>query len=513
MTADRKDDGSINTQSGICAKLEISAKLLRPFPSTYYLNASINGSLHHELIKLFRVDAYICSVHRHISHEDLPMRASTFSNRSQYAMNQDLLAQLQNPPNMSRREYPKIQRVAHHLRNRKDFAEYYSPRMMSLGPIHHGATHLELGEKYKLMWASMYIGGDPQRAQLLHRKIAENIEELKNLYNKDAIDHLSNEELVQVLFLDGCALLEILKHPDILNPEPLNAKVDQLALVRQDALLLENQLPFRVLQLLSDEVPGTKQSELLKQMGNFLRCHHFSQVKPGQNQAEGDSCQQSVVIDTVPAHLLDLLRTTVVTGFRHDQKKLIAKSGTITYRNLKELRAAGIQVKRSESDCPTHITFSSGWISGELRLPEIVVDDTTASIYLNLMAYEVCPDFENNYEISSYVEFLDSLIDHPDDVKELRKANVLHNALGSDEKVADLFNNISTDVVPNAAIYASLREEIEQHYRQRQKTWFALAKAKYFSNPWSIIALIAASVALLLASFQTYFAVFPRHSS
>ena len=94
-------------------------------------------------------------------------------------------------------------------------------------------------------------------------------------------------------------------------------------------------------------------------------------------------------------------------------------------------------------------------------------------------------------------------------MKELRKARVLHNGLGSDEEVAKLFNVISTDLVPNAAIYASLRADIERHYQKEYKTWFALAFNTYFSNPWSIIAFIAASVAILLTFIQTWFAAFP----
>ncbi|XP_054804212.1 uncharacterized protein LOC129307313 [Prosopis cineraria] len=128
----------------------------------------------------------------------------------------------------------------------------------------------------------------------------------------------------------------------------------------------------------------------------------------------------------------------------------------------------------------------------------MIVDDTTAPTYLNLMAYEGCPYFDNNYEISSYVEFLDSLIDHAEDVKELRRAGILRNCLGSDEEVAELFNIISKDLVAHTSIYTSLRAEIEKHYK-KCKTWFAMACNTYFSNPWSIIAFIAASVALLLA--------------
>ncbi|KAK4272375.1 hypothetical protein QN277_020942 [Acacia crassicarpa] len=448
-------------------------------------------------------------------------------------MDPNLLAQLQSTCEILRSECPKIQRVAHHLRNRNDFSKYYSPRMLSLGPIHHGEPHLKVGEKYKIMWASMYVQRDQEgRAQSLFRNIAENIEDLKNLYDEDTIGQFNDQQLAQMLFLDGCALLQILKHPDILKSEPLKAKVDQMALVRQDALLLENQLPFRVLHLLSDQ----PEYRLIEDMKTFLRCHHFSPADqklkqkngakeddsrhlstevPPQNVAQKGDSHQHHSLDIVvpnPAHLLDQLRRVVLAEFHPPgNKPATQESGTITHRNLKELNAAGIQVKRSKSNSPIDISFSSCCLTGELKLPNLVVDDTSASTYLNLMAYEACPDFENEYEISSYIEFLDSLVDHPDDVKELRKAKVLINRLGSDEELAKLFNIIGKDVVPNDAIYAYLRDNIESHYQIKYKAWYALAMATYCSNPWSITALMAASLLLILTFVQAWFAAFPSH--
>ncbi|GMY19170.1 upf0481 protein, partial [Fagus crenata] len=66
----------------------------------------------------------------------------------------------------------------------------------------------------------------------------------------------------------------------------------------------------------------------------------------------------------------------------------------------------------------------------------------------------MCPDFENNYGVTSYISFLDSLIDEANDVIELRKARILGNLLGSDQEVAQLFNEIGRDLVPNPEIYS-----------------------------------------------------------
>lgn len=178
-------------------------------------------------------------------------------------------------------------------------------------------------------------------------------------------------------------------------------------------------------------------------------------------------------------------------------------------RNIKELKAAGIEFMSSKTRRPKDISFSLGWFHSTLKLPEIVVDDTTAATVLNLIAYEMCPDFQNDYGICSYVSFLDSLIDHPDDVKALRSERILLNSLGSDEEVAELFNTLSTDLVPDMGKYADLRNQIEKHYKNKLRTWLALGCSTYFSNPWAIIAFHAAVVGLVLTFVQTWYAIRP----
>jgi len=228
----------------------------------------------------------------------------------------------------------------------------------------------------------------------------------------------------------------------------------------------------------------------------------------------------------LPFHLLDQLRRYVLDDPQNEsqhQKGAKKKSERnqnpnnemTTYRNIGELRAAGIKLKVEKSRRLRDIHFSYRWkcLCAELTLPQITVDDTTTPSFHNLIAYEMCPDFENSFEICSFVAFMDSLIDHPEDVKELRSAKVLHNALGSDEEVAKLFNTISTDLVPNTESYSEVRWKIEKHYRKKHRAWIAQGYHTYFSNPWSIIAFHAALFAIVLTVIQTWFAINPRDPS
>ena len=66
---------------------------------------------------------------------------------------------------------------------------------------------------------------------------------------------------------------------------------------------------------------------------------------------------------------------------------------------------------------------------GKLRLLPITVDDSIRPKFMNLIAYEMCPDFNNDFEVTSYICFLDSLIDEAEDVKALRDTSILHNGL------------------------------------------------------------------------------------
>ncbi|KAK7319275.1 hypothetical protein RJT34_03994 [Clitoria ternatea] len=420
--------------------------------------------------------------------------------------------------------FPKIQKVAHHLRDRKHFTKHYSPRLVSFGPIHHGDKKLELGEHYKLIWARTYIqsysGG--QTAEALHQNITGKIEDLKklfdtHLFNNDVLlSHEgfinSEENICWMLFVDGCALLHILECAKLDEPDIMNAKVDQLVLVMQDVLLLENQLPYALLKLLWRN-STTDDTSLVEIMKNFLRCHHWA-------TNDEDNKPIGVVDFESPTHLLDLQRAIILydpppppppprSKPNRNRNHQNEDTNMVTHRNIQELKAAGIVLKTSHTRRPRDISFCHRWLCSELTLPEIVVDDTTATTVLNLIAYEMCPDFKNDYGICSYVCFLDSLIDHPDDVKALRSKGILLNSLGSDEEVAKLFNIIGTDLVPDTGKYSHVSDGIERHYRNKWKTWITLGYHNYFSNPWAIIAFNAAAVGLALTFIQTWFAIYP----
>ncbi|XP_057983341.1 UPF0481 protein At3g47200-like [Malania oleifera] len=485
----------------------------------------------------------------------------------------------------------KIRRVPQMLREqasiKKEFERFFEPRVVSIGPYHHGNPKLKVVEELKPKFARRFVSniknaarsensntqatdGEPDHGELrtsinkLSDKIRKEIEELRKGYaDENSTSKYSDEDLARMLFLDGCFILQFIENRQEKNPvQPQMMKSHYEAFVEQDLFLLENQLPFRVLQILAEaaETEGSYGGKM-KKIEDFINDNNMV-AKPKSDEKNKWWETQ------LPAHLLELLRKILLNnnqhksepdgaakkyeqntqtkpnraqevnkkntaanaaGYNHPRfngkKSFVAcidkigekilpsqtESNRFSYRNVKELTAVGIEMKCSRTSNLTDISFDSPvFLSGQLKLPPITIDDSTGPKFMNLMAYEMCPDVtDDDLGVTSYVCFLDSLIDHADDVKELRKARVIHNLLGSDEEVAKLFNDIGTDLVPNSRTYREVMEKIERHYKSKVRSWIALFIDRHFSTPWSCMAALAAVYVLFLSSAQTYFQVFP----
>ncbi|KAE8098669.1 hypothetical protein FH972_016713 [Carpinus fangiana] len=89
----------------------------------------------------------------------------------------------------------------------------------------------------------------------------------------------------------------------------------------------------------------------------------------------------------------------------------------------------------------------------------------------------------------------------------MRKAQVLHNFLGNDQEVADLFNEIGTDLVPNIEAYKDVKFKIQRYYDKYWITWIAQFFHDHFSSPWTILAFLGVLLGLALIAAQTAYAV------
>ncbi|KAG6697125.1 hypothetical protein I3842_09G182800, partial [Carya illinoinensis] len=382
-----------------------------------------------------------------------------------------------NTPNGGQKAIPKIQKVPLLLRDRKHFNKYFKPRIVALGPIHHGKKKYKPSEEYKLIMTNCFVMESGKVDEALYKVVKNNIKQLRQCFHQKVTEKYSDQALAWMLFVDGCTILQSIHCVVTSACKDWIMKYDDLMVFgTQDLFLLENQLPYQLLE------------DLMNSSAN-----------------KG--------ITEKPIHLLDLLRTLIIGKSNVEDDgaaaRLRSKLPSYRYRNLEELRSAGIHVKKGD-DPLTTITFKKShninfW-SAYLFLSPIKVDDSMGPKFMNLIAYEMCTDFYKKLEITSYILFLYSLIDNVKDVVKLRNEGIIINLLGSDEEVARLFNEIGTDLIPDPDAYGEVKDAIQKHYDSKLKSWISEARHEHCRTPWTILAISAAVIVLGLTFVQTWFA-------
>ncbi|KAJ4706272.1 hypothetical protein OWV82_019945 [Melia azedarach] len=388
-------------------------------------------------------------------------------------------------------------------------------------------------EKHKFKMAREFARKNPQMLEEAYAQVMALAKSARECYEDDkegTVAKFNEEEFTKMMFLDGCFVVQFIycfkDNPDT----SLGMKRNDAAWVKRDLFLLENQLPFKVLEELMKLKLRFKNNK--EPWGTKLGCFIENILGgPQQNNSKEPQSQGQV---TVNAHLLAYTRTKLI-GHKNQRERchllkkirnrLIEKFGKqenqpesgrgaggayrSSYRSAMELKMVGITFKPSESHQLISVKFNASIFRNELCLPSMTIDDSTESLLLNMAAYEACADCPGDVFVTSYICFLDSLIDHAADVKLLRSEGILHNFLGSDEQIAILFNEIADNLVPNQAIHAGIRQQIEKHYNSKIRNWLAEFWHTHFTSPWTILAFLGAILALVLTVIQTYVTMFP----
>ncbi|CAL5442036.1 unnamed protein product [Camellia sinensis] len=195
-------------------------------------------------------------------------------------------------------------------------------------------------------------------------------------------------------------------------------------------------------------------------------------------------------------------------AIQEEKEGTITNSPVIAMHSVTTLRGTGIIFETKDSTKFTDIEFKDG----KLLIPPLLIHDLTKSIFLNLMAFEQCYPHCESY-ITSYISFMDELINSPKDVEHLYEKGIIVHQLGSEEDVATLFNNLCKEIVFDTSDYYLLdvSQKLNQHYQQKWRTWKAILKQEYLKDPWKIISLVAASFLILLTVAQTTYTIISYH--
>ncbi|KAJ1432187.1 hypothetical protein SESBI_06826 [Sesbania bispinosa] len=384
----------------------------------------------------------------------------------------------------------------------------FRPHAVSFGPYHHREESLKAMEEHKHRALLHFLKRCKKPIELLFQRMDQVVEELRDSYKPlDPIWTQDTPRFLQVMIVDGCFMLEILRANecvphDYANNDPVfgeHGKLYVMPHIKRDMLMLENQLPMKVLHILIEVETDTTQEDdelLNEKIINFLNPRNPLIRSIGK-------C----------VHVLDVYRKSLIQqGPSHRTRKPKPKNRNILWfglergeniRSARELHEAGVRFNKSKTQSLRDVSFDRG----VLKLPPIVVDDTTEYMLLNLIAFERLHVGAGN-EVTSYVFFMDTIIDNEVDVTLLQQKGILTNGLGSDKDVAKLFNSLSKDItVDHQGVLDEVKMSMRYYCKKPWNKWRANLTQTYFRNPWAIVSLIAAIFLFALTIVQTIYTI------
>ncbi|GLU07025.1 hypothetical protein SLE2022_240050 [Rubroshorea leprosula] len=149
--------------------------------------------------------------------------------------------------------------------------------------------------------------------------------------------------------------------------------------VLHDLLLLENQIPWFVLELLYDRTSGNGSKPLAEIATEFFIRFAFSHDKL-QTEPE---IRSTIEIK----HILDLARHYL--GLSSEVGSSILELHKHTIPSATRLKESGIKFKRVESRRILDVRFKNG----VLEIPTLAIHNTSEAIFRNLISFEQCCPF------------------------------------------------------------------------------------------------------------------------
>ncbi|KAF7129653.1 hypothetical protein RHSIM_Rhsim10G0032600 [Rhododendron simsii] len=395
------------------------------------------------------------------------------------------------PPSLSEN---CIFKVPGTLRRRNETS--YEPKIVSIGPFHSEKERLQPTKKIKMWYLHCLLDRFPippeECLQHFIGKIRKLAKRTINCY-AEKID-LSENELVELMIVDSCFLLELFRRDAFLVPrhqdDPIYNTSWMLENLYHDLILLENQIPWYVLECLFKlTVSGQEQEDqvLIELVLGFFQSMMLMTV-PAEYQPSG--CEIK--------HILDLLRSSLLSSSLDNRPE---NTNWELFPPVTDLLRAGVTFEKGTPNNILNIEFSDG----VFKIPPIRIQGNSESLFRNLIAYEQCDRYGTN-KFTSYAVFLDCLINTSKDADTLVDKRIIERGL-STEDLAILCNGLYNDTLVSEYYYGEVSKKINEYHRSRWPKWKAILKRDYFNNPWSFSSFIAAILILVFTFLQTLFTI------
>ncbi|GAY65121.1 hypothetical protein CUMW_238820 [Citrus unshiu] len=381
---------------------------------------------------------------------------------------------------------------------RKINEEAYTPKVISIGPLHHDKNELADMEKHKIRYKKKFSKRitDETWQELIH--FVDLYEQsIRNCYeDRSCTFKLEKIDFITMILYDAVFIIELFLRN--------NGKMDFLSVaphltdIRSDLQLIENQLPFFVLNELYS-LALLKPETRAKGYPSFfyLSCKFFF---PRKQLSETDERIEEV------KHFTDLRRHFMTTKMCQLQEHT-GLTGLLTdVPCAVKLKESGVKFKCNEEGWSLDV--SSKKIKKlclevlELQIPKIEVNGQTELLFRNVMALEQC-HYPRDTQVCNFFGLMDFLVNTEADVDLLAEAGIMSNNLGDSTTVARMFNRLCLHINFSYSCYWADAEDLKTHYRKSWNHTIETLKSVYFSNLWRGTGTIAAFLLVLLTLIQT----------
>ncbi|KAK9282361.1 hypothetical protein L1049_005278 [Liquidambar formosana] len=152
--------------------------------------------------------------------------------------------------------------------------------------------------------------------------------------------------------------------------------------------------------------------------------------------------------------------------------------------------------------------FEIRFENGSMKVPCFKVEDSTETLFRNLIAYEQHSSDNNSKYFTDFVTFMDQLINSEKDVEILRRNRIIVNLLGDDKMVSDLFSSLNKGIIESREFYyRGLCQRVNKHCKQKTNRFRAILTRDYLSTPCATASTFAAALLLILTIAQTIMAL------
>ncbi|CAI8590030.1 unnamed protein product [Vicia faba] len=396
-------------------------------------------------------------------------------------------------PEMSRIHEQHIYKVPPRIRQANPQA--YTPQIISIGPFHspHGSTSdniLHQMEQLKLKYLKGFLNRTNLSLDDFVSKFQEWESRIRSCYA--GLFSFNSNDFLKIIIVDACFIIEhflrYFRYKNWMENDPILLKPWLLSDIKRDLVLLENQLPFFVLEDIY------KLASINLEFPSFLTItiYYFQQFNLQNINSERVQC---------PKHFTDLLRTFLLpSSFDFVQEK---PGDAIEHvYSASQLSEAGLVFEVSDSKCLLDLNFDD---KGVLKIPRFHVHDTTEIYMRNILAFEEChiSDQDSCY-ISQYLSILDFLVNTEKDVSILVDKRIIVNWMGDANAVAAMVNNLCKNVsMPTLnSKYISICYRLNGFYENPSNKYKAIFVHEYFNTPWKIASTVTAVLLLLFTLIQ-----------